>query len=131
METEEETLTRVKNQIAQEDGYKTWNSILSGYQFSYIDEVAKLYHSERKKIEQSKKTDFQVMHEMSVGNMDIALCPDFLEAKTASGGGKVIFGVPREVIDKLIMPVMRGAKQTHYATLYIVNVEQFERIKKS
>lgn len=78
------------------------------------------------------KSDFLVMHEMSVNNMDIACAVDITDYQrvTKMKGGTVKIGVASPWFDHLINQAATN-KTTHYAILYIVNKEQFDKIKKS
>lgn len=71
------------------------------------------------------------MHEMSDKNMDIACALDLLnfERTPKRGGGKVTIGVANPTFDHLINQAATG-NTTHYAVLYVVNKEQFDKIKK-
>jgi hypothetical protein len=75
-------------------------------------------------------SDFEVMQKMAEGNMDIALALDQLnfDRTPKNKGGKVTFGVASPQFDHLINQAATG-KTTHYAVLYIVNKEQFDKIK--
>lgn len=82
--------------------------------------------------DKSKKSDLLVMHEMCVSNMDIACAVDQLNLQRDEKrkGGKVTFGVASPQFDYLINQAATG-KTTHYAILYIINKEQFDKIKNS
>lgn len=81
---------------------------------------------------ESKKSDFLVMDEMSKNNMDIACALDVTnyQRQTKKNGGTVTFGVSSPHFDHLINQAASG-QTTHYAILYIVNKEQFDKIKKA
>lgn len=73
-------------------------------------------------------TDFEVMDKMAAADMDITTCGDITESKVAKGGGKVTIGVP-EKIHHIIANQLVFGQTTHYVALYIVNKEQFDKIK--
>lgn len=77
-----------------------------------------------------KKSDFIVMDEMIHNNMDIACAVEQLNFTRNKKGGLVTFGVASPQFDYLINQAANG-KTTHYAILYIVNKEQFDKIKNS
>lgn len=78
----------------------------------------------------SKKSDFEVFDIMSKQNMDIACCIDQISFdRVKNKGGKVTFGVPEPHFTNLINQAATG-DTTHYAIVYIVNKEQFNKIKK-
>lgn len=77
-----------------------------------------------------KKTDFDVMNEMSANNMDISMCGDIVQSQVAKGGGKVTVGVP-EKIHHIIANQLFTGNTTHYVALYIVNKEQFDKLRNS
>jgi hypothetical protein len=77
----------------------------------------------------AEKSDFLVMDEMSKNNMDIACAVDQLNFQRNKMGGRVTFGVASPQFDHLINQAATG-KTTHYAILYIVNKEQFDKLKK-
>lgn len=70
------------------------------------------------------------MDEMSTNNMDIAAALDITnyQRQTKKNGGLVTFGVASPQFDHLINGAGSGV-HTHYAVLYIVNKEQFDKIK--
>jgi hypothetical protein len=51
----------------------------------------------------------------------VGVCTDFVEAKTAKGGGHVTIGVPKEVVTQLFM----GER---VAILLIVDKKEYDRI---
>jgi len=71
-----------------------------------------------------EKSDLLVMNEMADKDLDIKMSPHFVSAKTAKGGGHVTMGVPKKIIQDL---VLNDGK--YYVGLYIVNKEQFDQIK--
>jgi hypothetical protein len=83
-------------------------------------------------IEDMEKSDFEVMSEMSEKNLDIACALDITnyQRQEKKGGGLVTVGVASPQFDYLINQAASG-KTTHYAILYIVNKEQFDKIKKA
>lgn len=78
------------------------------------------------------KSDFLVMDEMSKNNMDIACAVDITnyQRKNKQNGGTVTIGVASPYFNHLINGAGSG-DVTHYAILYIVNKEQYDRIKKA
>lgn len=79
-----------------------------------------------------EKSDFIVMQEMSENNMDIACASEQLNftRDEKRKGGKVTIGVASPQFDYLINQAATD-KQTHYAILYIINKEQFDKIKNA
>lgn len=78
------------------------------------------------------KSDFQVFDEMYKNNMDIACAVDITnyQRQPKKGGGTVTVGIASPHFDHLINQAsLPGAKQTHYAILYVVNKEQFDKLK--
>jgi hypothetical protein len=73
-------------------------------------------------------TDFEAMDKMAAADMDITACADITESKVARGGGKVTIGVPKE-IHYIIANQLISGNTTHYVALYIINKEQFDKIK--
>lgn len=78
----------------------------------------------------SKKSDFEVMQIMSKNNMDIACTGEQVSFNRVPkrGGGEVTFGIGSPQFDHLINQAANG-KKTHYAIVYIINKEQFDKIK--
>lgn len=76
-------------------------------------------------------SDFEVMHKMSKDNMDIACAMELTNFNRVpkKNGGTVTVGVASPQFDHLINQAASG-KTTHYAVLYIVNKEQFDKLKK-
>lgn len=74
-------------------------------------------------------SDFEVFQKMSEQDMDIACFIEQLNFQRDKRGGKVTFGVSSPHFDHLINQAATGI-QTHYAIVYVVNKEQFDRIKK-
>jgi hypothetical protein len=80
----------------------------------------------------AKKSDFIVFQEMSENNMDIACAVDITNFQRVpkKNGGTVTIGVASPHFDHLINQAATG-KITHHALLYIVNKEQYDKIKKA
>jgi hypothetical protein len=73
------------------------------------------------------KRMFEILDDMNQndtnnGTASVALCPDFVEAKTAKGGGHVTMGVPKEAIAQLFT----GER---VAILLIIDKKEFDRIQ--
>lgn len=65
---------------------------------------------------------------MSKQNMDIACAVELLNFTRNKKGGLVTVGVASPQFDHLINQAATG-KTTHYGIMYIVNKEQFDKIK--
>jgi hypothetical protein len=78
-----------------------------------------------------KKSDFEIMAEMSKNNMDIACAVDLtgFQRQPKRNGGTVTVGVASPYFDHLINQAATG-NITHLAVLYVVNKEQFDKLKK-
>lgn len=79
--------------------------------------------------EQKEKSDLLVMQEMCDQNLDIACALDLMNFQRSKRGGLVTVGVASPQFDHLINQAATGTT-THYAILYIINKEQFDKIKK-
>lgn len=77
-----------------------------------------------------KKSDLLVINEMVDKNMDIAAFVDLtnFQRQTKRNGGLVTVGVASPSFDNLINQAATG-KITHLAVLYVVNKEQFDKLK--
>lgn len=75
------------------------------------------------------KSDFIVMSEMSQANMDISMCFEIVNLKRVRGGGHITIGVGEDAISKMMNSVI-STKPTYYCALYIINREQFDKIKE-
>lgn len=76
------------------------------------------------------KSDFEVFQIMSDNSMDIGCHPDQLNFTRDKRGGKVTFGIANPHFDSLINQAATGVV-THYAVVYVVSKEQFDKLKKS
>lgn len=80
----------------------------------------------------SKKSDLTAMQEMASANMDIRCTTHFVGGKTVKAGGEISFGIDRETFDKVVTPmVVTDEKPKYYLIAYIVNKEQFDKIKNA
>lgn len=73
-------------------------------------------------------SDFEIFQKMSEENMDISCFPEQLDFQRDKRGGRVTFGISSPYFDHLINQAATGV-QTHYAIVYVVNKEQFDRLK--
>lgn len=66
---------------------------------------------------------FDIMNQAdeAKGSALLGVCPDIIEAKTASGGGHVTMGVPAEVITQLLT----GDRK---AVLLVFDKKEYDRI---
>jgi hypothetical protein len=80
---------------------------------------------------QKKVRDFEVFQVMSDRNLDISLAVEVLDCTRTPkrNGGRVTIGVASPSFDHIINGLGTG-EQTHYALLYVINVEQYNAIKK-
>jgi hypothetical protein len=80
----------------------------------------------------NRKSDFLIFQEMSENNMDIACAFDLTNFTRVpkKNGGTVTIGVASPHFDHLINQAASGVI-THHAILYIVNKEQYDKIKNS
>lgn len=79
----------------------------------------------------SKKSDLLIINEMVEQNLDVSASIDLVnfQRQQKRGGGTVTVGVASPHFDHLINQAATG-DITHLAVLYIVNKEQFDKIKK-
>ncbi len=75
------------------------------------------------------KSDLQIMHQMVSENKDIRLSTTLVETKTVKQGGVVIMGVDTKTLQDITLPELLG-KGKYFVGLYVVNIEQFNEIKK-
>jgi hypothetical protein len=66
---------------------------------------------------------FDIMNQAdeAKGSALLGVCPDLIEAKTASGGGNVTIGVPAEVVTQLLT----GDRK---AVLLVFDKKEYDRI---
>jgi hypothetical protein len=76
------------------------------------------------------KTDMQVIDEMASKNMDVKMTGNLLKADKRKYGGEISFGVDHETFGQIISQMATG-KTTHYVAVYVINKEQFDKIKHS
>lgn len=74
------------------------------------------------------KTDMQVIDEMASKNMDVKMSGNVLKADKRKYGGEITFGVDHETFGQIINQMATG-KNTHYVAMYVINKEQFDKIK--
>lgn len=72
-------------------------------------------------------TDFEKMQIISEQNGDIAMFPDLIELNKDKKGGTIKFGIPDPAFSKM-MDSFAG-KQTYYVVAYMINKEQFDKLK--
>lgn len=79
-------------------------------------------------------TDFEVMDKMAGESMDICMCPDVIDVNKGKKNGKVTFGVPVAVAEKILNSMTRDLTtrddEVYYVAMYVVNKKQFDKIKK-
>lgn len=78
----------------------------------------------------AKKTDLEIMNQMVKDNLDIRCTTTLTGAKTVKQGGEISFGVDKKTLQDLAMPLAIGVEEKYYTICYVINVEQFEKIKK-
>jgi hypothetical protein len=76
------------------------------------------------------KTDMQVIDEMASKNMDVKMTGNLLKADKRKHGGEITFGVDHETFNQIIAQMATG-ETTHYVAVYVINKEQFDKIKHS
>jgi hypothetical protein len=78
------------------------------------------------------KSDLIVMHEMAINDMDISVHMETLnfQRQPKRKGGTITVGVASPAFDHLINQAATG-EVTHYALLYVVNSEQFNKLKEA
>lgn len=72
----------------------------------------------------SKKSDFQVMQEMSDKNLDIRMSSALIIVQSVKQGGLITMGVD----DKTLRDVAINT-ENYYIALYVVDKKQFDQIK--
>jgi hypothetical protein len=75
-------------------------------------------------------TDMHVIDKMASENMDVRMCgnENLRNAQLCKGGGLITIGVPADTYD-IIANQMANGNNTHYVALYVINKEQFLKIK--
>jgi hypothetical protein len=75
-------------------------------------------------------TDMQIIDKMASENMDVRMCgnDNLVNAQKCAGGGKITIGVPEDTF-QIIINQMASGETTHYVALYVINKEQFLKIK--
>ncbi len=76
-----------------------------------------------------EKSDFEVMSEMCKSNKDIKAAYEVIEMKSNKKGGKITFGIDNESYSRLSKGFGLG-NPTHYTVCYVINKEQFDKLKK-
>jgi len=74
------------------------------------------------------KGDFEVMSEMSKRNGDIACSTTIVSCDTVKTGCKVTMGIDKITGQKLMSSMATGNGE-YVAILYVVNMEEFNKIK--
>jgi hypothetical protein len=74
-------------------------------------------------------TDFEIMQEMGGKNMDIRMTGTVIGAQQVKAGGHITFGVDSATF-QIIINQMATGETTHYVAMYVVNKEQFDKIKQ-
>lgn len=78
--------------------------------------------------DKKKKSDLIVLQEMASQNLDIRSFTHLLGGKKAKGGGILEIGVDSATFQTLAVQ-MFSSKTTHYVVTYIVNKEEFDKLK--
>jgi hypothetical protein len=74
------------------------------------------------------KSDLVVMQEMAKADMDIACSTNLVGGKKVKQGGIIEIGIAPEVWSVLSEQMVSG-NVTHYVIAYIINKEQFDKLK--
>jgi hypothetical protein len=79
---------------------------------------------------QAAKTDMQAIDEMASKNMDVKMSGNLIKADKRKYGGEITFGVDHETFGQIINQMVTGIT-SHYAVVYVINKEQFDKIKNA
>lgn len=74
-----------------------------------------------------KKTDLEVMNEMAKSNMDIKSTTHIMGTAICRGGAKLTMGYDKETHHVVANSVF--GDPTHYVIAYVINREQFDKLK--
>lgn len=77
-------------------------------------------------------TDFEVFDKMATDGADISMCPDVISADKVRKGGKITFGVPLDIFEKVMgsmSATVTGKGEQYYTIMYVVNKKQFDKLK--
>lgn len=78
---------------------------------------------------EKKRTDLEIMNQMVSEGLDIKCTTTLTDAKTVKGGGILSFGVDSKTLQDIAMPIISQQKEKYYVICYVVNSEQFDKIK--
>jgi len=73
--------------------------------------------------------DLEVMSRMANENMDIRMSGTLVKATTVKLGGHITMGVDKDTLNTIYMSAL--GSDTHYVVLYVINKEQFDKIKNT
>lgn len=74
------------------------------------------------------KSDLIVMQEMASQNMDIRCSASLIEVKKVKGGASISFGID-DATGQMLMREFAANNVEHYCIMYVVNKEQFDKLK--
>lgn len=75
-------------------------------------------------------TDMQVIDKMASEEMDVRMCgnSNLISAVKNKHGGKITFQTDAGTFQLIVNQMVTG-NNTHYVAMYVINKEQFDKIK--